>query len=84
MTIKVNYIDLVKLRLFMVEYNNYNEVKKVFVRISHSELPSIAPMSFSIIDGQLYSQDSDDLYYWYGKARDNQIALIHHIKGGKK
>ena len=78
MLIKVNYIDLVKLRLFTKEYDNYNDVKKVFVRISHSTLPTIAPLGYSITDGDLLSHDSDDLYYWYNRCRDSQIALIYN------
>lgn len=78
MLIKVNYIDFVKLRMFTKEYDNYSDVKKVFVRISHSTLPTIAPLGYSIIDGDLLSQDSDDLYYWYNCCRDSQIALIYN------
>lgn len=84
MTIKVNYIDFVKLRLFSIEYDNYADVKRTFVRISHSDTPTIAPIGYSVVDGELYSQDSDDIYYWYNRCRDKQIALIYNIKEDKK
>lgn len=60
-------------KVFKISYDNYRDARNILIRIAKTPTtPALLPLEMSVIMGD-NSFANEDMFYWFGKARDNAI-----------